>query len=97
MLTRHAIQWMPFTRASEVLLPVAWMQEAVPLVASTTTIPTNRCVQACASAPTGWGRPGRARAGLCACPDTSHRACLHAGSGARQMELEAACLAGACC
>jgi len=43
ILTRHAIQWMPFSPVSNVLLPQAWLQEAVPLVTAGTKMPTNRC------------------------------------------------------
>jgi len=42
MLTRHAIQWMPFSPVSNALLPAEWLTEAVPLVTSQTTMPTNR-------------------------------------------------------
>ena len=44
ILTRHAIQWMPFNPASNALLPTAWLQESVPLVQAGTKMPTNRCV-----------------------------------------------------
>ena len=45
ILTRHAIQWMPFTPGgSSALLPPAWLQESVPLVQAGTTMATNRCV-----------------------------------------------------
>jgi hypothetical protein len=42
ILTRHAIQWMPFNPASNALLPAAWLQESVPLVQAGTQMPTNR-------------------------------------------------------
>lgn len=42
MITRHAIQWMPFSPASNALLPSAWLQESVPLVTAQTSMPTNR-------------------------------------------------------
>lgn len=43
ILTRHGIQWMPFTIAgSSQLLPAAWLAEAWPMVAAGTTIPANR-------------------------------------------------------
>lgn len=43
ILTRHGIQWMPFTTAgSSQLLPAAWLAEAWPMVAAGTTIPANR-------------------------------------------------------
>jgi hypothetical protein len=44
ILTRHAIQWMPFGPASNALLPVDWLRESVPLVRAGTKIPTDRCV-----------------------------------------------------
>jgi endoglucanase Acf2 len=43
MLTRHAIQWMPFTTSgSPLLLPAAWISEAWPMVAATTKMPVDR-------------------------------------------------------
>jgi endoglucanase Acf2 len=43
MLTRHGIQWMPFTTAgSPLLLPTAWISEAWPMVAATTKMPADR-------------------------------------------------------
>lgn len=45
ILTRHGIQWMPFTSTgSNALLPVKWLQESVPFVQADTKIPTDRCV-----------------------------------------------------
>jgi hypothetical protein len=45
ILTRHGIQWMPFTPAgSNALLPAGWLQESVPLVQAGTKMATNRCV-----------------------------------------------------
>lgn len=43
ILTRHGIQWMPFTPAgSNALLPAGWLQESVPLVQAGTKMATNR-------------------------------------------------------
>jgi hypothetical protein len=43
ILYSHGIQWLPFTAAgSSQLLPVAWMSEALPIVASRTTTSQNR-------------------------------------------------------
>lgn len=43
MLTRHGIQWMPFSpEGSNALLPAGWLQETVPLCQATTKIATNR-------------------------------------------------------
>lgn len=42
LLTRHAIQWMPFSPVSDTLLPAAWLQESVPLVQAHTSMPMDR-------------------------------------------------------
>lgn len=48
ILTRHAIQWMPYTPGgSNALLPTAWLQESVPLVQAGTKMATNRCGTCC--------------------------------------------------
>jgi endoglucanase Acf2 len=42
LLTRHAIQWMPFSAVSDALLPTAWLRESLPLVQARTSMPMDR-------------------------------------------------------